>query len=153
MVGGIILPHPLQDVSELFSGATGQHAGTISSFRCPASRNICRVSSDCSESAGAGRLHDGSKALLEAIRSHRMLSGKRETELFNINKTSASRYTRRLMEEDHRFSVFLHSVSCVAPDTFQSQTPIKGSHCPKIAGERSHKNRPGADRLFSTTWR
>ena len=53
-----------------------------------------------------GRLHYGSKAILEVIRYHRILSGKSETEPFKINNTYSSRYARKLMDEDGRFSDF-----------------------------------------------
>ena len=44
-----------------------------------------------------GRSHYGSKAILEVIRYHRILSGKSETEPFKINNTYSSRYARKLM--------------------------------------------------------
>jgi hypothetical protein len=53
-----------------------------------------------------GRSYYGSKAILEVIRYHRILSGKSETETFKINNTYSSRYARKLMEEDDRFRVF-----------------------------------------------
>lgn len=53
-----------------------------------------------------GRAHYGSKAILEVLRYHRILSGKSETEPFKINNTYSSRYARKLMEEDKRFCHF-----------------------------------------------
>lgn len=52
------------------------------------------------------RRYYGSKAILEVIRYHRILSGKSETEPFKINNTYSSRYARKLMDEDGRFSDF-----------------------------------------------
>jgi hypothetical protein len=60
-----------------------------------------------------GRLHYGSKAILEVIRYHRILSGKSETEPFKVNNNYSSRYARKLMEEDERFDDFLSFVSYV----------------------------------------
>ncbi len=53
-----------------------------------------------------GRSHYGSKAILEVIRYHRILSGKSETEAFKINNNYSSRYARKLVEEDDRFGAF-----------------------------------------------
>ena len=53
-----------------------------------------------------GRSHYGSKAILEVIRYHRILSGKSETEPFKINNNYSSRYARKLMDEDERFCDF-----------------------------------------------
>lgn len=53
-----------------------------------------------------GRSHYGSKAILEVIRYHRILSGKSETEPFKINNSYSSRYARKLMDEDERFRDF-----------------------------------------------
>jgi hypothetical protein len=53
-----------------------------------------------------GRAHYGSKAILEVIRYHRILSGKSEAEAFKINNNYSSRYARKLIDEDERFSRF-----------------------------------------------
>lgn len=53
-----------------------------------------------------GRSRYGSKAILEVIRYHRILSGQDENELFKINNNYSSRYARKLMNEDERFGYF-----------------------------------------------
>lgn len=53
-----------------------------------------------------GRVHYGSKAILEIIRYHRILSGKSDIEPFKINNNYSSRYARKLIEEDERFRDF-----------------------------------------------
>lgn len=53
-----------------------------------------------------GRSHYGSKAILEVIRYHRILSGKDENEPFKINNNYSSRYARKLVGEDERFERF-----------------------------------------------
>jgi hypothetical protein len=53
-----------------------------------------------------GRRHYGSKAILEVIRYHRILSGQDEHELFKINNNYSSRYARKLIDEDNRFEQF-----------------------------------------------
>jgi hypothetical protein len=53
-----------------------------------------------------GRRHYGSKAILEVIRYHRILSGQDEHEPFKINNNYSSRYARKLIDEDKRFEQF-----------------------------------------------
>ncbi len=53
-----------------------------------------------------GREHYGSKAILEVIRYHRILSGLDENEPFKINNNYSSRYARKLIGEDERFAQF-----------------------------------------------
>ena len=53
-----------------------------------------------------GRGHYGSKAILEVIRYHRILSSQDENEPFKINNNYSSRYARKLMDEDERFRDF-----------------------------------------------
>jgi hypothetical protein len=52
------------------------------------------------------RGHYGSKAILEVIRYHRILSGKDAKEVFKINNNYSSRYARKLISEDARFERF-----------------------------------------------
>lgn len=53
-----------------------------------------------------GRRHYGSKAILEVIRYHRILSGQDENEPFKINNNYSSRYARKLTDEDDGFEQF-----------------------------------------------
>jgi hypothetical protein len=53
-----------------------------------------------------GRTHYGSKAILEVIRYHRVVSGQDEHELFKMNNIYSSRYARKLINEDERFERF-----------------------------------------------
>lgn len=53
-----------------------------------------------------GRRHYRSKAILELIHYHRILRGQDENEPFKINNTYSSRYARKLINEDERFSRF-----------------------------------------------
>jgi len=53
----------------------------------------------------AGRRHYGAKGIMEAVRFHTALSGA-DIEPFKINNNYISRYVRKLIDEDKRFTHF-----------------------------------------------
>jgi hypothetical protein len=84
-----------ENIQEQFRRFDAQHPEIYQEF--------CHIASNLLQ---RGRSHYGSKAILEVIRYHRILSGKSETEPFKINNNYSSRYARKLMEEDARFRDF-----------------------------------------------
>lgn len=84
-----------ESIQERFQRFDAQHPEIYQEFRQIAQELLRR-----------GRAHYGSKAILEVIRYHRILSGKSETEAFKINNNYSSRYARKLIDEDERFFHF-----------------------------------------------
>ena len=84
-----------ESIQERFERFDAQHPEIYQEFRHIAQDLLRR-----------GRKHYGSKAILEVIRYHRILSGKSEREVFKINNNYSSRYARKLVDEDERFADF-----------------------------------------------
>lgn len=96
----------------------------------------------------------GAREQSAVIRYHRILSGQDETEPFKINNNYSSRYARKLMDEDQRFSRFFElrdkrligyviadlSKVCFAI-TWQFRLTMRESRSREIRREASSENR------------